>query len=147
MGSTTPKATNFDSAQSWNYDAGYRFELLSSELTYSYLGRFRHVNASSTDVRVWGVTLAALPRYEVNNWLELEGLFGVQRWRADSQLLGKHFGRDTGSDITFGAGMWVNIRGTLIGDGTALSLRWQHYNDITGKELGQYALGVHYVFH
>lgn len=34
-GSTTPNSTNFSTAQSWNYDAGYRFVNVSSELTYS----------------------------------------------------------------------------------------------------------------
>lgn len=145
-GSATAKKTNFASAQSWSCDAGYRFQSLSTELTYAYLGRFRHDDASATDVRVWGVTLAALPRYEVNNWFELEGLFGVQRWRADAQHLGYHFGRDEGTSATFGAGVWINIRGALIKDGAAISLRWQRYNNITGKDLGQYALGLHYVF-
>ena len=144
-GSTTPKATNFASAESWNYSAGYRFENLSSELTYSYLGRFRHDNSAATDVRVWGVSLAAVPRYEVNSWLELEALVGVHRWQANSQLLGNHFDRDDGSDATFGAGVWLNIRGSLI-DGVAISLRWQRYNNVSGTDLSQYALGVHYVF-
>ena len=146
-GSATPKATHFSNAQSWNYDAGYRFEAVSAEVTYSYFGRFRHVNAADTDVRVWGVTLAALPRYEVNSWLELEGLFGAQRWRADAQHLSYHVGRDNGTDATFGAGVWINIRGALIKDGPAISLRWQRYNNISGIDISQYALGVQYVFH
>lgn len=146
-GSTTPKATNFASAESWNYSAGYRFDNLSSELTYAYLGRFRHDSSAATDVRVWGVSLSAVPRYEVNSWLELETLLGVHRWRANSQLLGTHFGSDEGSDATFGAGIWLNIRGSLIKDGVAISLRWQRYNNVSGTDLSQYALGVHYVFH
>ena len=140
-GVTAPKSTNFANAQSWNYDAGYRFENFSSELTYSYLGRFRHDNAAATDVRVWGATLAVLPRFEVNSWFALEGLFGVQRWRADSQLLGKHFGRDEGTSATFGAGMVCQIKG-----GVAVSLRWQRYNNISGTDLSQSALGIQYVF-
>jgi len=146
-GSASPKATHFASAQSWNYDAGYRFENVSSEVTYSYFGRFRHDNSADTDVRVWGITLAALPRYEVNSWLELEGLLGAQRWQANSQLLGKHFGRDDGTGATFGAGVWINIRGALIKEGAAISLRWQRYNNISGTDISQYALGVQYVFH
>jgi len=113
-GSATPKATHFSNAQSWNYDAGYRFENVSSEVTYSYFGRFRHDNSADTDVRVWGITLAALPRYEVNSWLELEGLFGAQRWRAEAQHLSYHVGRDNGTDATFGAGVWINTHGSLI---------------------------------
>lgn len=145
-GSATPKATNFASAPSWNYDAGYRFENISSELTYSYLGRFRHASAADTDIRVWNISLVAIPRYEVNSWLELEALLGAQRWKADARLLGEHFGRDDGAAATFGAGVWLNIRGSIIKDGAALSLRWQRYNGISGTEITQYALGAHYVF-
>ena len=76
-----------------------------------------------TDVRVWGATFAVLPRFEVNSWFALDGLFGVQRWRADSQLLGKHFGRDEGNSATFGAGVLCQIKG-----GVAVNLRWQRYS-------------------
>ncbi len=145
-GSATPKATNFGSAQSWNYAAGYRFEGVSAEVTYSALGQFSHTSSADTDVRVWGVTLAALPRYEVNTWFELEALLGVQRWEANSQVVREHFGRDDGTAATFGAGVWMNIRGALIKEGAAISLRWQRYNNISGTDISQYALGVHYVF-
>lgn len=147
-GSASTKAANFASAQSSNYHAAYRFEYLSSELTYSYLGRFRNDDDGfAANVRVWNLTLAAVPRYEFNSWVALEALFGVHRWQASAQVNGAHKGSDDGNDLTYGAGMWVNIRSLPIDDGLAFSLRWQRYKNVTGTDISQYVLGVHYVFH
>lgn len=146
-GSANPHVANFSTGHSTGYNVGYRFEYLSSELTYSNLGRFHHDDVPATDVRVWDLTLAAVPRYEFTSWIALEALFGVRHWQASAQKEGVHKGSDDGNDLTYGAGMWVNIRGLPIKDGLAFSLRWQRYKNRDGNDLSQQMLGVHYVFY
>jgi opacity protein-like surface antigen len=144
VGSTTPKAKNFAISQSWSLDAGYRFKYLSSELSNSELGQFRYKNAAApdSDVRVSGVSLLAVPRYEVNSWLALEALHGVYHWRRKAQAFGVQLDSDKGTDMTFGAGLWFQLKGRV-----ALNLRWRRYDNSSGTDLSQTAFGVRYVFH
>jgi hypothetical protein len=140
-GGATVERSGFDATQPWNYHGGYRFERVGVEFTYSDLDAFDHEKQPKTDVRVWGVTLAAVPRYDFSSDFALEALLGAHRWQAQARLLGQNFGRDVGVDATYGAGLWWRIKG-----GLALTIRWQHYNDVSGIDIGQYAMGFTYVF-
>lgn len=141
FGSADPDVANFKSARADIYHAGYRFPYLSAEISYSPFERFKHQQADTTDIHVWSVGVTAIPYFEFNPWLSAEALLGVQRWEAKARFLGAHFGSDDGSSAMLGLGARLQFM-----NGWAGTLRLQKINDVSGTDIRQIALGVHYVF-